>query len=86
MEEVAFVFAVPFRLVLVREEPERRVRDSDVVVAVIVELLPMFAPIPRIVVLPNVVVIVDSPLIMVETMADVVIAEEETVTVVESER
>lgn len=85
IEDVAFVPAVPFSVVLVRGDPERRIRDSEVVVAVIVEF-PMLLPIPSIVVLPNVVVIVESPLIIVDITADVEIAEEVTVTVVESDK
>jgi hypothetical protein len=74
----AVEFEVPF-MDVAPAEPTRRVRDEvcEVVCEVVVLLLPTEGvPIPKIVVEPNVVVSVVDPLVMIDIMADVEMAEE----------
>jgi hypothetical protein len=76
-EEVAVIveFIVPLTEVVVRGRPVRTIWE-DVVEVSMLETLPAIFPIPYIVVDPSVVVIVVDPLVTVETMADVLIADE----------
>lgn len=71
-------FAVPLIAVVVRGRPERMTCESVVWVEAPdrVALLAITFPIPNIVIVPRVVVRVVDPLVIVETITDVLIAEE----------
>lgn len=78
-EDVAVEFEVPLRAVVVCVAPLRKVwelEDDELVMVAFVALPATVVPIPKIVVDPRVVVRVEEPLVTVERIGDVVIAEE----------
>ena len=90
-EDVAVEFEVPFEAVVVCFPPWSNVCELELDEWVIVALVALLAIefIPKIVVDPRVVVLVEEPLVTVETIADVVIAEvvlDDTVMVEEYDR
>lgn len=91
-EDVAVEFEVPLRVVVVCVVPCSNVwefEDEELVMVAFVAFPATVVPIPKMVVDPRVVVRVEEPLVKVERIADVVIAEEvgeETVMVEAYER
>ena len=87
-EDVAVEFEVPFRAVEVREAPWSSVWEFDEEDRVMVPFVILLAIVlkPKMVVDPKVVVLVERSVVIVETMADVVSAEEDMVIVEVSDR
>lgn len=84
-DDVAVEFEVPLRVVVVWVAPWSSVRESVLYELVIVAFVALLAIVLclKIVVDPRVVVLVEAPLITVETMADVVIGVDVDTVIVE---